>query len=1070
MEFWILGPLEVREGGRQVRLGPAKQRSLLGVLLLHGNEAVSSERLVDELWGERPPARAAKLVQGHVSSLRKLLGADRIVTQPPGYFLRVGDDEVDVRTFERLVAGAREEGPERAAELLREALSLWRGAALADLRLEGFAAREADRLDELRLAARLERIDADLSLGRHGELIGELEPLVAEHPLRERPRGQLMLALYRSGRQAEALALYRETRALLRDELGLDPGNELQQLERRMLAQDRELDLPRQAPPAAPSPAPLPTGTVTLVFTDVEGSTRLLPQLGIEAYAEALAEHRRALREAFVRHGGVEVDTQGDSFFVAFSTAAAALAAATEAHQVLAAGPIRVRIGIHTGTPHITEEGYVGPDVHRAARIAAAGHGGQILVSSSTASLIEGDSLRDLGEHRLKDLAAPERIYQLGVESFPPLMSMQRANLPILATPFLGRQRELDEVTALLASEDARLLTLTGPAGAGKTRLALQAAAEASGHYPGGVFWAPLVALRDSKLVLEVAAQALDARDGLADRIADRRLLLVLDNFEHLIDAAGELAGLLAACPNLQLLVTSRELLRIPGEQAYPVPPLEPRDATQLFIARARAADPRFEPGPMLEHLCSRLDNLPLALELAATRVAVLSPEQLSDRLGKRLDLLKAGRGVDPRQQTLRATLDWSYELLDEEERLLLERLSVFRGGCTLEAAEEICDADINTLQSLIDKSLLRRHGERFSMLETIREYAAEQLEQDDEADVLAERHAQYFLALAEEASPAAPDGELEKGHGLRHDLDNLRSALGQLIGAGDAERELRLATAAFWSLWTLASLRELKVWLVSALERAGGVDSRFRAEALGATALAAANLGERDDAREYARESLALARERDDQRQIEWALRVLSFDEPDLDERRRLLQECERLNRELGNDAGLGWVTYLLGWALFDEGRFEEARDTFEQAAAIFTDIGKRWEATNAEIQIAYALIADGECDPARPILEEALRTAVDLQSEGLAVEALIAVGSLRVQTEPSAAARLLSAAWAIGEEGGQTLDPRLRGLVAETAERQARERLGERFEREWEAGSDLTLEEAVALALDEE
>ena len=812
----------------------------------------------------------------------------------------------------------------------------------------------------------------------------------------------------------------------------------------------------------------LPTGTVTFVFTDVEGSTRLLQQLGADAYADVVAEHRRALRHAFVRHDGVEVDTQGDAFFIAFATAPAAIAAAAEAQQVLAAGPIRVRMGIHTGTPYVTDEGYVGPDVHRAARIAAAGHGGQILVSSSTASLVEGERLRDLGEHRLKDLAASERIYQLGGEAFPPLTSLQQTNLPIPATPFLGRQRELDEVTALLGSVDARLLTLTGPAGAGKTRLALQAGAEVSDHYPDGVFWTPLAALRDPKLVLEVAAQALDARNGLGDRIADRRLLLVLDNFEHLIDAAGELAGVLAACPNLQLLVTSRELLRLPGEQVYPVPPLESQDAAELFTARARAVDPQFEPGPMVELLCSRLDNLPLALELAATRVTVLSPEQLLDRLSKRLDLLKAGRGVDPRQQTLRATIEWSYDLLDEEERILFERLSVFRGGCTLEAAEEICEADIDTLQSLIDKSLLRRQGERFWMLETIREYAAEQLEQNGEAEVFAERHAQYFLALAEEAGRGAPDGDRGKGRGLRHDLDNLRSALGWLIGAGDVERELRLATATFWSLWTLASLRELKVWLVSALERAGGVDSRFRVEALGATALAAANLGERDDAREYARESLVLARERDDKRQIEWALRVLSFDEPDLDERRRLLQECERLNRELGSDAGLGWVTLLLGEALVDEGRFEEARDTFEQAAAIFTELGKRWEATNAELAVAYSLIADGEDERARPILEEALRTAVDLQAVGSAVQALVGVASVRVQTNPGAAARLLSAAWTIGEEGGQPLV--FHGLASETAERLARERLGERFEREWEAGSGLTLEEAVALALDEE
>jgi predicted ATPase/class 3 adenylate cyclase len=579
----------------------------------------------------------------------------------------------------------------------------------------------------------------------------------------------------------------------------------------------------------------LPTGTVTFVFTDVEGSTRLLQQLGADAYADALAEHRRALREAFVRHDGVEVDTQGDSFFIAFSTAPGALAAAAEAQQVLAAGPIRVRMGIHTGTPRVTDEGYVGPDVHRAARIAAAGHGGQILVSSSTASLIEGASLRDLGEHRLKDLAAPERIYQLRGEAFPPLRSLQRTNLPIPATPFLGRQRELHEVTTLLGSGDVRLLTLTGPAGAGKTRLALQAAAEASDHYPDGVFWTPLAALRDPKLVLEVAAQALEARDGVSDRIGDRRLLLVLDNFEHLIGAAVELTGLLAACPNLQLLVTSRELLQLPGEQAYPVPPLEPQDATELFTARARAADPRFETGPIVEQLCSRLENLPLALELAATRVAVFSPEQLLDRLSERLELLKAGRGVDPRQQTLRATIEWSYDLLDEEERLLFERLSVFRGGCTLEAAEQICEADIDTLQSLIHKSLLRRQGERFWMLETIREYAAEQVVEHGEAEVLADRHSDYFIALAEAAVRGAPDERVELGFRLYPELDNFRRALGGLVTSGDVERELRLATAAFWCLWTRASLRELHGSLASALERAAGADGYLRAEALGA-------------------------------------------------------------------------------------------------------------------------------------------------------------------------------------------------------------------------------------------
>src|SRR5438105_2075987 len=407
----------------------------------------------------------------------------------------------------------------------------------------------------------------------------------------------------------------------------------------------------------------LPTGTVTFLFTDIEGSTRLLHELG-DAYADALAEHRRILRDAFTRHGGVEVDTQGDAFFVAFGRATDALAAAGEGQEALSTGPIRVRMGIHTGEPLATDEGYVGIDVHRAARIAAAGHGGQVLFSQSTRDLCAADSLRDLGEHRLKDLAAPERLYQLGDRNFPPLKTLYQTNLPIPATPFLGRERELEEVLALISRPDVRLLTLSGPGGTGKTRLALQAAAEAAERFPDGIYWAPLASLRDASLVLDVAARALGAADGLVERIADKSLLLLFDNFEHLIEAAPELSSVLAACPNAQLIVTSRELLRLPGEQTYPVPPLEPEDGEELFVARARAAKPDVRTDEPVKEICARLENLPLALELAAARVRVLSPDELLQRLSKRLDLLKGGPGVDPRQQTLRATIEWPRDLL----------------------------------------------------------------------------------------------------------------------------------------------------------------------------------------------------------------------------------------------------------------------------------------------------------------------------------------------------------------------------------------------------------------------
>src|SRR5712691_11610685 len=338
----------------------------------------------------------------------------------------------------------------------------------------------------------------------------------------------------------------------------------------------------------------LPSGTVTFLFTDIEGSTKLLHDLGAEAYSVALAEHRRVLRDAFEANQGVEVDTQGDAFFVAFPTAPGALGAAAQAIEGLAAGPIRVRMGIHTGTPHLGEDDYVGIDVHRAARIAACGHGGQVLVSASTAAVVGTDGLRDLGEHRLKDLSAPERIYQLGDGEFPPLKSLHRTNLPIPSTPFLGRERELHDVHELVSRADVRLLTLTGPGGTGKTRLALQAAAEASERYPGGVFWVPLAPLRDPELVLETARQAVGASDGLAEQIGDTAMLLLFDNFEHVVEAAADLVGLLAACPRLDLLVTSREPLHVTGEQEYPVPSLTREEGVDFFLARARAVKPDF--------------------------------------------------------------------------------------------------------------------------------------------------------------------------------------------------------------------------------------------------------------------------------------------------------------------------------------------------------------------------------------------------------------------------------------------------------------------------------------------
>jgi predicted ATPase len=817
----------------------------------------------------------------------------------------------------------------------------------------------------------------------------------------------------------------------------------------------------------------LPSGTVTFLFTDVESSTRLLHELGAEAYAHALAEHRRILREAFSAHGGVEVDTQGDAFFVAFPTAPGALAAATDALEGLVAGPIRIRVGIHTGTPHVAEEGYVGVDVHRAARIAAAGHGGQVLVSSSTASLVGTEGLRDLGEHRLKDLSAPERIYQASEADFPPLKGLYRTNLPIPATPFLGRERELAEVVGLL--ENVRLLTLTGPGGTGKTRLGLQAAAEASERYPDGVFWVPLAPLRDPELVLPAAAHALGAEDGLSEHIGDKSLLILLDSFEHLMDAAVGVSHLLAACPNLELLVTSREVIRLPGEQAYPVPPLEPKDGTELFLARALAADPGFVASDAVPELCARLEHLPLALELAAARVRVLSPEQLLERLSGRLDLLKAGRGVDPRQQTLRATIEWSHDLLDEDEQRLFARLAVFVGGCTLDQAEAVCDADLDILESLVDKSLVRfREGDRFWMLETIREFAAERLETSGKAEELRRRHAEHFLALAEEAEPSilgvSPGEWLDR---LENDHDNLRAALDWLEATGEIDLALRTA-GALWEFWCLRG-HPVEGW--RRLERLLELDERptlGRAKALTGSAHLAPGVPEASGAA-----------------------------------RRRRDEQAHALYSRLGDPWGIAYTECQLATSFALDGDFAAALPLVEESVQRLREVGDEHRALQALRSLAWCNLELHGAKRAKPFYEELLegaRAAGDAQLEGRALATLAifasdegrhrdALAMLRDAYRIDCAfgdpvelmgdlidfARVVAAAdraevavelIARAEVERERLGVVFPGWVLrrrDVAEAKARALLDDaEFAQAWQRGRTLTLDEAVTLALD--
>jgi predicted ATPase/class 3 adenylate cyclase/Tfp pilus assembly protein PilF len=913
-------------------------------------------------------------------------------------------------------------------------------------------------------------------------------------------------------------------------------------------------------------------GNITFLFTDVQGSTSLW-ESEPKAMSEALSRHDEILRKAIEANNGHVFKTVGDAFHATFSAAPDALEAALEAQRALLGEvwdlptPLRVRMALHTGPAEERDGDYFGPSLNRVARLLSAGHGGQILLSLATReSVQEGlpaeSGLRDLGERRLKDLSSPERVFQItapGLRSeFPPLktLDIRRNNLPAQPTPLVGRERELEEVLTLLRSSHVRLLTLTGPGGAGKTRLGLQAAAELTDEFEDGVFFVALAAVVDPTLVAPAIARTLGltesgnqpAEELLEGYLRDRQVLLVMDNFEQVLESASLLDALLSAAPGLKVLATSRTPLGLYGEHEYPVGPLSlpgtgslppaehltRYEAVRLFVERARAIRPDFslteENAPAVIEICYRLDGLPLAIELAAARIKLLSPQAMLSRLGNRLKLLTGGaRNLPERQRTLRNAIAWSYEMLDEGEKTLFARLAAFSGGSTLEAIEAVCDPRgdlpedaLDGVSSLLDKSLLRQEEglgaePRLMMLETIREFALEKFEESSDAEAIRRAHAEYFLTLAEEAEPelwgpedAAWLNRLEREH------DNIRAALSWSIEHEEGKLALRLGAALRWFWYMKGYNREGRGWLEAALGKKGGAPAHARAEALEGVGWLASGQGDLDRAHAAAKEGLklsteaglgdvvvadfqnvlgeAVVRQRGDYewaedlleeslelhrkagnvRGVAWSLgnlaNVLS-DRGDYEQAKELYEEGLSLSRELGGAELLGAYLISLGYEFLLEGNPEKASALNEEAVELYRKRGHGGRLQIALDNLGWAALVRGDLGRAKALHEESLvmcRERGDKLIGSESIEGLACAAEARGDADR--ATTLFGAAEALREAEGYQQAPRDNAL-REPYLAAARSRVDEAaWAAAWEKGRSMAFEEAITYALEED
>jgi len=1140
LEVRVLGPLETVVAGKAIEINSAKQGALLVALALEPGKVVSSERLVDALWGEDPPGSAQTTLRSLVYRLRRALAGDGgdddaaewLRGRGSGYMLGIQSDAVDAARFDHLTAAGRDAlaraKPAVAAEALRQSLGLWRGPALGEFGSWPYFCAHARRLEEALLGAIEDLAEAELALGRPGDALARLESHVEANPLRERAWGQLVLALYRLGRQADALRAYQRVRHVLAEELGIEPTPALRDLEAGILQHRPGLLLPTDEPGAGRTAGPAPRGfgdTVAFLFTDIESSTRRW-EGDQDAMAADLARHDKLLSEACERWGGRVFSHTGDGLCAAFPTAAAAIGAAVTGQSNLGQEhwgqePLRVRMAVHAGAAECRAGNYFGPTLNRAARLLASSWGGQIVCSAAAADLAADHlpdlvTLLDLGEQRLADLARPEQVFQVAhpglPADFPPLRTASaiRHNLPAALTSFVGRVEEIDDVVGLL--ESSRLVTLVGPGGAGKTRLALEAAPAVLARFPDGVWLAELAPVRDPALVPHTVATAIGldpsalAGSGrppdevLSDQLRHRRLLVILDNCEHLVAAAARLAhAILSRCPDVTALATSREVLALPGEAVVRLGPLSmpspgatrlddltDSDAVTLFCERARESIAGFAlteaNAGAIARICHRLDGIPLALELAAHRTRLLGAQRLADRLDDRFRLLAEGpRTADARHQTLQAAIDWSYDLLSGTEQTVLRRLGVFPSDFSLEAAEAVCagtdDQDgpdavelLDIVGRLVDKSLLVASPDedaaqvRFSLSETVREYAAHRLAEAGETSAVSVRHRDFFTATEDWFNFMSS----ERLRWAAAESDNVLAALEWAWEQGDSDTVARIAVPQ--SLyWYFCGMPDAVEWLERAVAAPLPDEPFLRVQARVGLAAVLTTIGGRRNvtrAGVMLNEALALALEGGDENGAAWA-RLARAQATGSAGR---LQDSDALAREAldGLPAaaapGLGALGHVLRAAAFmAHGDLHRARHHGERALALVenTDdymlvqaLGQMavleavggdaeraqrhaGQAVGAARQIpgrrplvmtlvrtAEAATISARTEVARAQLDELLGVLRELGGPGWVAEALELTAIVLAPERPAAAATLLGSAMALRgslrEEGG--------------------------------------------------